>query len=670
MRRASLLAIALLVACSSDGGSSAPPATEALLGGTSMSDTPWPSDVFLVNGRIAVHDLPLGGAPASVSALAATLSELDGGPTHTSLFFPTSGGLTDGPVDGTARCVDLGDGSRAPIETKLWYREETKELVALAPAFGVFAEGATIGCVVVAPRVKPSAAMADALAGKGPFGALYTRLGALAAGASAATVFTVGHPTRMLEEMVTVAAARPPTKAVVAKVLRGATLDDFAGKPTTTRPGLGDPNGILHDAIDAVVLGTYASPSFLSDAPPKLGRVDVDGAGQPVVKGEEAIPFLLALPKKPASGWDKMPILIFQHGLNASRAQVMTAANDYARAGYATIGIDTIWHGDRSPAKKDVAHAFGTTPGPDGIADNDDFGASIDLFDFNGDAAQGVVAFDGRYVRDNFRQAVTDLAELVRFVQKGDLSALGAADAELVGLGFDGDNVVYTSESWGSVVGATTAAVTPTLKGAVLSVGGASVFVTMLPSSPTFNGLVTPFLRTGFDPELDLSDPTVIPGAAQRSLSLVQAAIAPGDPISFAPLWRAKGKDVLVLEARSDELIPNQATELMASAANATYVTLPSGSEGPRFAPLPTAPAPWVAPDGHTIAVVQLKPALHTMFTAFTGQQKYEPDFPPFTPLGTPATIDNPIELAHGLALGFAAAIRAGGPGRVEPLTR
>ena len=63
------------------GCSSAPPdprPTAAL--GSGATDTPWPSDAFLVNGHIAVSDLGLDGAPASVDGLRAALGDLDGAP--------------------------------------------------------------------------------------------------------------------------------------------------------------------------------------------------------------------------------------------------------------------------------------------------------------------------------------------------------------------------------------------------------------------------------------------------------------------------------------------------------------------------------------------------------------------------------------------------------------
>jgi len=53
-----------------------------------------------------------------------------------------------------------------------------------------------------------------------------------------------------------------------------------------------------------------------------------------------------------------------------------------------------------------------------------------------------------------------------------------------------------------------------------------------------------------------------------------------------------------------------------------------------------------------------------------TGDRRYQPDFPPFLALATAERVDNPIELAHELALAFTASLRSGGAGRVEALPR
>lgn len=661
MRRVGLFVVAL-VACGEDEVVPASSVPEVLLGGTSMADTPWPSDVFLRDGKLAVASVPLGGNPTSTKALADALSELDGAPPYTSAFFPLGEALPDGPVAGRARWIDLDDAATPPREGKLFARAETKELVALPP-LAPLAEGHRIAVVVETERVRPSAAMKAAFGGEGAFGPIYR--GVDLSRAACATVFTVGHPTKVVEAMREVAAATPAGKARVDRVMTGAAIDDFFGAPTTTRPGLGDPKGIVHDAIGVVVLGSFDAPSFVTDASPKLGFVTF-ADGKPIIKGSARVPFMLTLPK--GTSHAKTPVIVFQHGLNAGRSQVATPANDYARAGFATIGIDALWHSDRGPRPKDVVHNFGGAAGPDGLADADDFGAAINLFDFDGDASQGIGQLDARVVRDNFRQAIIDFTELARFVKRGDTSAIAAADPALAGFSFDGGPLVYTSESFGSVIGTGAFATSPDFDAAVFSVGGAAVFLGAVPNSPMFSGLVLPFLRTSFDPAFDLSDPAALPGEAQRVLSLLQAAFGPGDPISFAPKIAERKKHALFLQARSDELIPNQSGELLALAARTTAVALPAGTEAPRFVTLPAATAPWTGDP--TIAFVQMVPALHTMFTAFNGERRWEPDFPPFVALSTPVQVDSPIEAVHALAIGFTKTLREKGRPEVLAVTR
>ncbi len=677
---AAVIALSLSTAACPSAGTDARPL--ASLGGMT-ADTPWPSDVFLVDGHLRVTELGLEGRADSVSGLAAALDELDGAPVLSSIFFPTNGGaLPDGPMDGAAHLVDLTPGAVATrVELSLFHRESTHEIVALAPSAGVLTEGHLYGCYVDDKQVRPSPQLAAALRGDGPQGGLYAPLVAYVNVADAgmaigaATVFTVGHPTDRLYAMTDALEASTLPHVTVTSVLHGAALEELFGKPTTTRPGLGDPDGIVHEAIGWVVLGTFDAPSYLSRGEGKLGLVEVDAKGTPLLHGVTQVPFMLTLPKLSGS-LASTPIMIFQHGLNAGRSQVGAVANDYARAGFATIGIDALWHGGRRPGAVDLVHNYTGKDGPDGLADNDEFGAAISFFDFNGDLGAGIAPLDARYVRSNFNQAVLDVAALVRLVKRGDVSAVAASDPALAGFTLDRTHVIYTGESFGSILGAQVAAVAPDLDAAVLSVPGAGIFLPMFAESPYFSGFVSLFLKNGFDPTLDVAHTDVLPAGAQRSLSLLQAAIGPGDPASFAPYIThprvAAGKPpnktraLLLLQAYSDELIPNQSGELLASASRASVVEVAGATHPLRFVTLPTASAPMTASAGGTMsAIVNLDPATHTMFTSFRGDRRYVPGATPRAALPQPAIIDNPTELAHALTIELARSVRAGGPARV-----
>jgi hypothetical protein len=56
------------------------------------------------------------------------------------------------------------------------------------------------------------------------------------------------------------------------------------------------------------------------------------------------------------------------------------------------------------------------------------------------------------------------------------------------------------------------------------------------------------------------------------------------------------------------------------------------------------------------------------MFTAFQGERRYQPDFPPFVSLPAPENVSNPIERVHDIAIHFAKSLRDGGNGEVPAL--
>jgi hypothetical protein len=650
--KASLVIIAALVAiaivapgCSGDDAA----ADERALVRTDTAA--WPSDSFLENGHIHVRGLAFEGAKEeALRDLELALDELDGAPLKTSVFFPVEQdervpvGLLPSAF---ARVTDFSPEPDPPADFPLFHRADTHEIIALSPPGHAFREGHRYSCTIDDRWLR----------------------------ARAETNFTVGRPARILLALRDQVDQQPlvsPTPKTIDKVIATpVTLDQFFGTPTPAlnREGLGDPAGMKHDAIAAVVLGSFEAPYFLTNGPDHLGRIEIDPAtNKAKQQGTTAIPFLLTLPKNIQPG-AQVPVMIFQHGLNASRMQVAAVANDYAKAGYATIGVDALWHGDRRPNHKDELHEFGTTPGADGLADADNLGAAILFFDFNGDASVNIHALDGRVVRDNFRQAVLDLTELVRFLKEGDFapvaSALQAADPAFPpNITLDASRLVYSSESFGSILGSMTIATDPRLPAAILAVGGAGIFVPIFAYSPYFNRLATLFLKPAFDPMIDVSDPAVLPAEAQRSLALLQAAIEPSDPIAFAPLIAKRparfAKSLVLLQSFGDELIPNQSGELLAHQAGATTVVIPGRSRVPRYVTaLPTGAPPLSNNlNGATVAHLNVDPSTHIMFTRFTDQRTYEPEFPPVVPLASPQTIDQPIEWLHQVATAFAAEVR------------
>ena len=110
----------------------------------------------------------------------------------------------------------------------------------------------------------------------------------------------------------------------------------------------------------------------------------------------------------------------------------------------------------------------------------------------------------------------------VRLARGGDLSALATAPPALTRLTFDGSKLVYTGESFGSIMGATVLAVDPMLEAGVIDVGGGGILTDLAPNSPDFATLLGPFIASAFDTDVDVRIPTSQPVRAQMSLNMLQ----------------------------------------------------------------------------------------------------------------------------------------------------
>src|SRR5262249_57479079 len=74
----------------------------------------------------------------------------------------------------------------------------------------------------------------------------------------------------------------------------------------------------------------------------------------------------------PEANYHNIRAIVFQHGLGGSRANVFTIANDFCARGYAVIGIDIPYHGDRqiAAAGRDLKHNLTGADGPDGLVED------------------------------------------------------------------------------------------------------------------------------------------------------------------------------------------------------------------------------------------------------------------------------------------------------------
>jgi hypothetical protein len=638
---------------------------------------PWPSDALLgEDGKLKVTvSFPFDSAvEENLDQLAATLSEADGFATTRSIFFPVSDALVLDP-GAAATVIDLDDPTQR-WSFPLFYRADTKQLAAQSPLGTALREHHSYGCWIESGvrdahgrPLHPSAEMSAAMSGRGAFGARssYQKLASVLASQMvkplAATAFTTQTLTGWVPKALADLDATPLNLTAI-RIF--GTADEltalFGGPPANDRPGLPAMGGVVHDRVALVVEGTYDVPHYLSPTPGTLGLFD---PGMPV-KAIDHVPYILVLPTSPAAGdYTNVPVAIFQHGIGKDRSQLLEVANSYAAHGYALLGIDELWHGSRSPGNVDQVFNLSGAPGPDGIGDPG--GSAVPFFfDFNGDAPNHVLPVDPRYIRDNFKQAAIDLMQEVRVARRADLAPLRQFDTRLATLSFDGDKLVYTGESFGSILGSIVIAVDPLLDSAMLDVGGGGLLVDLVTYSPSFATALQPFVAGAFDTEIDVNDPEGMPVRAQMALNVLQQVIEPGDGLALAAGADPR-KNILFLQDYLDETVPNQSEEALAKAFGATEVRVAVPSHPLTFVTLPSASAPYSATPLR--AVVQLDPASHVMYTQQEGSRAWTPPFPPFKRLATPSTFDNPVATAHALAVQFLDSVRAGTPTVVAPPT-
>ncbi len=373
-----------------------------------------------------------------------------------------------------------------------------------------------------------------------------------------------------------------------------ATLDAWLGDAPdgpdgTDLPGFAQfepaSDGTAHDAIGAVVSGTFPAPDFrrpfTMTADPEDGTFERGPDGSLVVVDPAAavpVTFVLPLTPPPPEGW---PVILFGHGTPSHRSYVMSVANELARAGFATVAIDAPEHGLRTTGVDDGGSAFrGSYRGPDGMADDVTYLAST----------LGPLGFFVNFGRgrDTRSQTILDYVQARRLVANPDLDLSPAAEQYGDATPrLDPDRIGWVGVSYGGLNGMVLAAVEPEIDAFVLDVGGGAEFVTIGGAPANL-------------PQVDFALGSFgLPSAAEARysrynpvLTVLQMMFDATDPASFAYETthsdRGPGPHLYVIAVDHDELVPNYGTDLVASLMGLTQV-----SQSPRQVPgLPSAEAP------------------------------------------------------------------------------
>ncbi|HJZ86962.1 MAG TPA: hypothetical protein VKN99_17440 [Polyangia bacterium] len=657
---------------------------------------PWPNDLYRdASGHLAVAAIPELQGSNYESALLDGLSDLDGFGVTTAAFLRFDQDLDATTVTAsTTFLVQLdGDGRGTRVPLQFHFDSDSHTLAALpGPGFPLY-EHTRYALVLTTDvhgaggkaALRPSE-LGRALLGQGPAAATYAPLAQwlseqhLSAGKIAgATVFTTQSVTSDLVQARAIVWSGAAPRAHLVRLLPDAqmTLDRLLGVPAAQRPGLDNPAatststmiGIAHDAIGRVVYGSIDVPRFNSDTDGVGGKFQLDAQGHLVQKGTTTVPFTLVLPQNPSG---QLPVVVFTHSIEVSRAQVFGIANTLAGAGFAVLAADLPFHGSRNPLGHDDQNNLTGAIGPDGVGD--DAGLVVASMFFGITANGDLLGLHPALVRDNLRQAVAEQIALARLLAQGDWSEIRAADPMLSQLAFDGGNVYSVAEGLGSFVAQEAVTLEPTFRAAVLSIAGGGLLFPTLLNSPDFSPTFTPILFS----ELNLSATNIdwanFHPMYQPLTNLFQTVTDRADPLAYAPYAVQRplasvghAQNLLLTEALGDEAVPNHSTEPLARALGLESV--PVGGRTPvlRFAPgMASAPAPLTGnASGATAAFVQFDPSPGALLLKQRGVHEFQPDFPPFVKLQTPVMLDNPIERTHLLMLHFLTSTRDTGAATV-----
>lgn len=269
----------------------------------------------------------------------------------------------------------------------------------------------------------------------------------------------------------------------------------------------------------------------------------------PVLTDIQTVPVLVTVPNaasgltRPPEGW---PVAIFMHGITGNRSNMLALADTYASIGFVAIAIDQVLHGITDPTSP--LFVENTPFGP--IANERTFDLDVQDNATGASGPDGLIDSSGTFFvnlgslltsRDNNRQSIADLSTLAVSAPFIDLNGDGITD-------IDGSQVLFSSQSLGSIVGIPFLAVEPTVNVGALSVPGGGI-ANLLAGSPTFG----PSIAAGLQAAAGIE-----PGSADffAFLAAAQAVIDSADPINWVPFTVASNA-LIIQTVIGDQVIPN-----------------------------------------------------------------------------------------------------------------
>jgi hypothetical protein len=329
--------------------------------------------------------------------------------------------------------------------------------------------------------------------------------------------------------------------------------------------------------------------------------------------------FFLTVPaaSPPAGGW---PVVMYGHGLTATRYQMIAIANALATGGRAALAVDEVWHGDRTtctgsgvaiqaalmnpaatddwacaspanPALPDPAVAMCNAAGrcvaragngADCSAGGDALCFSLHQGHCNSGACEGATfatAADGTPLinawnfidlanllatRDNFRHYPLDLTQLERVLKDTSATSLSTQLQGVGGPALDGTQLGYLGVSLSGFTGTLFAATDRNIPNIALNVTGSDQTEVLL-TSPAFAAQRTQFLTA-------LAGAGITPGTPEFDtfVAFTKTLFDAGDPQNYGLAAVNLGpstRKVFIQWIQGDQVVPNPTTNELVAAS-------------------------------------------------------------------------------------------------------
>jgi hypothetical protein len=337
--------------------------------------------------------------------------------------------------------------------------------------------------------------------------------------------------------------------------------------PGTPCSALGcDAIGWIYADTAASASPSFVSPSYLEgddcDTPSASPSGAFDDPLRPSFVCDRRISLLTVVPRM-EPGPEGYPVAVFAHGLGRSKEDLLAIAGSLASAGILSVAFDAADHGARAVQISDdpelgcsagdgpCADAFGPTCAPQCFAP--------------------LLSANLAVTRDHLRQTLLDQRQLER--------VLGACrDGACGRIAIDPARIGYIGHALGALLGGVAVATSERLSGAVLNeaagdwVGVLSDTATDAIRCPLVDSLIAGGVLEGTPWDGGAaSDATCLGQDWKRDPRFLEFAAAarwlldPVDPLNYAARLAAAAPPVLLGEIEGDPVIPNTASEALAS---------------------------------------------------------------------------------------------------------